>query len=92
MTLSGGFEAENLGIRHDGSRIRDDRLRILETSLRTSARSGGGLQYSANLQLRHGLEGLGGGLDAADLVDDPRRADFLSSQLQATVLRRFAVH
>lgn len=92
VTLSGGFEAENLGIRHDGSRIRDDRLRILETSLRTSARSGGGLQYSANLQLRHGLEGLGGGLDAADLADDPRRADFLSSQLQATVLRRFAVH
>ncbi len=92
LALTTGIEAENLAIRRSGTRFRDDRLRILETALRAAARAAGGMQYSANLQLRHGLKGLGAGLDADDLASDERRADFLSSQLQATALRRFATH
>lgn len=90
LWLSGGFEAENLAIRRAGTRLRDDRLRVVEAALRANARAAGGMQYSASLQLRRGLTGLGAGLDAADLATDVRRVDFLSSQLQATALHRFA--
>jgi hemolysin activation/secretion protein len=90
LTAAGGLEADNLAIRRAGTRVRDDRLRILETSLRGSLRAAWAMQYAGNLQLRHGLEALGGGLEAADLVDDPRRVDFMLVQLQATALRRFA--
>lgn len=92
VSLSTGFEAENLSIGRTGIRFRDDRLRVLETALRASARGAGNMQYSASLQLRHGMKGLGAGLDAADLLDDLRRADFFSSQLQAIALRRFGTH
>lgn len=92
LNVSAGFEADNLAIHRDGTRLREDRLRVLELALRASARASGGMQYSANLQLRHGLDGMGAGFEAADLVDDARRVDFLSSQLQATALRRFGMH
>jgi len=89
LNASLGFEADDLTIDRDGSAIREDRLRIIETALRGSFRAGA-TQYSANLQLRKGLTAFGGGLQAPDLVDDPRRADFLMTQLSATAYRRFA--
>ena len=47
-------------------------------------------QLSTNLQLRHGLDAFGSGLNASDLADDPRRADFLVTLMQASAYRRFA--
>ena len=55
-----------------------------------SWRGTGGTQYSANLQLRKGLDALGAGLQAPDLADDPRRVDFLLTQVTASIYRRFA--
>jgi hemolysin activation/secretion protein len=91
FTLNGSvaFDADELTINQDGSTVREDRLRIVETALRTSWR-GGGMQFSANLQVRKGLNALGGGLQALDMLDDPRRADFLLTQMQASAYRRFA--
>ena len=42
------------------------------------------------LQVRRGLDGLGSTLDALDLIDDPRRKDFLVTKLQFTEVMRFA--
>ncbi|MEJ0086532.1 MAG: ShlB/FhaC/HecB family hemolysin secretion/activation protein [Pseudomonadota bacterium] len=89
LTGSVGLEADDLTINRAGTAIREDRLRIIETALRGGFRAGA-IQYSAGLQLRKGLNGLGGGLQAADLAEDPRRADFLLTQLTASAYRRFA--
>jgi hemolysin activation/secretion protein len=84
-----GLEADDLTIDRDGVAIRADRLRIVETALRGGLRAGA-MQYSASLQLRKGLNEFGGGLQAAGLANDPRRADFLLTQLNASAYRRFA--
>jgi hemolysin activation/secretion protein len=91
FTLAAGaaFEADDLSIERLGERIREDRLRIAEASMRATWPIGT-TQFSANLQLRHGLDAFGAGLDAFDLVDDPRRSDFFVTLAQASVYRRFA--
>jgi hemolysin activation/secretion protein len=91
LSLNGslGLEADDLTIERDGAAMRADRLRIFETALRGTMRAGA-TQFSASLQLRKGLNALGGGLQAPDLADDPRRADFLLTQLSASAYRRFA--
>ena len=90
LSLSAAFDAEDLTINREGAEIRDDRLRVMEAGMRSSWRGPGGTQYSANLQLRKGLDALGAGLQAPDLADDPRRIDFLLTQSSATLYRRFA--
>ena len=57
---------------------------------RASWRGETAAQYSANLLLRKGIDGLGAGLQALDLAEDPRRVDFLLWQFSASVYRRFA--
>jgi hemolysin activation/secretion protein len=89
LTGSLAFDADDLTIDRAGDIIRDDRLRILEGALRASWQAGA-TQLSANLQLRQGLDAFGSGLDAADLPDDPRRADFFVMLMQASAYRRFA--
>jgi len=91
LSLSGslGFEADDLVIERADNIIRDDRLRILEAILRTNWLAGA-TRLSANLQLRHGLDAFGSGLDASDLANDPRRADFIVTLMQASAYRRFA--
>jgi hemolysin activation/secretion protein len=89
LAASAAFEADDLTIERSGTGIREDRLRIVETSLRAGWPLGAA-QFSANLQLRHGLNGLGSGLQAPDLAVDPRRADFFVTLAQATAYRRFA--
>jgi hemolysin activation/secretion protein len=91
LTASGAFEADDLTIDRDGAPIREDRLRVTEAALRASWRAGA-TQLSANFQLRHGLNGLGGGLKSIGLAADPRRADFTVTLAQATAYRRFAQH
>jgi hemolysin activation/secretion protein len=75
VALSATFEAED--------------FQILAGS-RASWRSGERTQYSVSLELRQGLDTLGAGLQATDLVDDRRRSDFLLTRLQAVRLTRFA--
>ncbi len=91
LSLSGslGFEADDLVIDRAGDIIRDDRLRIVEGILRAGWRAGT-TQLTTNLQLRHGLDAFGSGLNASDLADDPRRADFIVTLMQASAYRRFA--
>ena len=91
LTAGAGFEADDLAIDRLGDVIRDDRLRILETSLRATWPAGS-TQMSANLQLRQGLDAFGAGLESMDLVADPRRSDFLVMLAQASAFRRFAEH
>ena len=90
LSVSAAFDAEDLTINREGAEIRDDRLRVFEAGMRSSWRGTGGTQYSANLQLRKGLDALGAGLQAPDLAEDPRRIDFLLTQFSASIYRRFA--
>ncbi len=90
LSIGAAFDADGLMIDRGGVAIREDRLRIVETTLRGTLRSAGATQYSAGLVLRKGLDAFGAGLQAADLVNDPRRVDFLLAQLTGTVYRRFA--
>jgi hemolysin activation/secretion protein len=90
LTLAGGFELDDLAIQRDGAIIREDRLRIAETGLRANWRGSHAIQYSANLLVRKGFDSFGGGLQSVGFAQDSRRADFLVTQLQSTVYRRFA--
>ena len=90
LTANATFEADDLTIDRDGLAIREDRLRIIDAGLRASWQ--GEAAYSMNLRLRKGLNGMGAGLQAEDLPDDPRRFDFLITLLQGSASRRFAEH
>jgi hemolysin activation/secretion protein len=88
LTLTGGFEAEDLEISQDGSVFRDDRLRVLEAGARSAWRVGDSTQLSSLGKIRKGVDALGAGLRADDLADDPRTAGFLLAQLQLTSFTR----
>jgi hemolysin activation/secretion protein len=90
LALIGALEAEDLLIERHGTRLREDRLRILEGGLRAGWRSGNGLQYSASVALRQGLSALGAELDAPYLAHDPRSLDFTTLQASGGFYRRFA--
>jgi hemolysin activation/secretion protein len=87
--IAGGFEADDLSIERAGAVIRQDRLRVAETGLRANWRGAASFQYSANILVRKGFDQFGGGLQSV-YANDSRRADFWVTQLQSTVLRRFA--
>jgi hemolysin activation/secretion protein len=90
LLLTGGFEADDLAIDRDGTTIREDRLRIVESGLRGSWRGAATTQYSMSALLRQGLDAFGGGLQSDDLMIDDRRADFLVTQFSGSAARRFA--
>jgi hemolysin activation/secretion protein len=90
LTLTGGFEADDLAIERTGATVREDRLRIVETGLRGSWRGEAATQYALSGVLRKGLDAFGGGLQADDLPADDRRVDFLVAQFTGTAARRFA--
>jgi hemolysin activation/secretion protein len=87
---SASFDWDDLDISRDDTRLRTERLRVLEVGARLSGRVGTSSQYLFGLQVRRGLDGFGSTLDALDLRDDPRRKDFLVTKLQFTELTRFA--
>jgi hemolysin activation/secretion protein len=91
LSIGAAFDADDLIIERGGLAMREDRLRIFETGLRGTWRGAGITQYSANLLWRKGVNAFGAGLQAHDLAEDPRRADFLLTQLSGAVYRRFAV-
>jgi hemolysin activation/secretion protein len=90
LTLTGGFEADDLTIDREGVVVREDRLRVFEGGLRSAWRGEHGMQYSANLALRKGVNAFGAGLQALDLPVDERDAGFLVAQLNGSSSRRFA--
>jgi hemolysin activation/secretion protein len=92
LSIGAAFDADDLIIERSGIAIREDRLRIAETSLRGSWRSAGATQYSAGLVLRKGLDAFGAGLQSRGSWVDARREDFLLTQFTGTVYRRFATH
>jgi hemolysin activation/secretion protein len=89
LSVSATLEAENFQIRRDGTELRDERLRVLQLGSRAGWRSAGRTQYQVTLDLRGGFDDFGAGLEAADLGDDPRRADFLLGRLGFVQLTRF---
>ena len=90
LVASGAFEADDLTIDRDGLSIREDRMRVIDAGLRASWAGETATQYSMNLRMRKGLDAFGAGLQATDLLVDPRRADFLITLLQGSSSRRFA--
>jgi hemolysin activation/secretion protein len=87
---SAGFDWDDLDITRDDTRLRTEKLRVVEVGGRISGRVGTSSQYSLGMQVRRGLDAFGSTLDATDIVDDPRRQDFLVTKLQFTELVRFA--
>jgi hemolysin activation/secretion protein len=90
LSLGAALEADDFTVDLDGTDLREERLRILETGMRAGWHGVAGIQFAANVQLRKGLDALGAGLRALDLTDDPRSVDFLSAQLGGSAYRRFA--
>jgi len=89
LTLTGGFDTDDLTIDRDGEAIRQDDLVVFEAGLRAGWHLGA-MQFSSGLLVRKGVDAFGAGLDARDLAVDPRRDDFILTQLTTTVYRRFA--
>lgn len=87
---SASFDWDDLGIARDDSQLRTEKLRVLELGGRVSGRMGTSSQYLLGLQVRRGLNAFGSELEALDIVDDPRRKDFLVTKLQFTELVSFA--
>jgi hemolysin activation/secretion protein len=90
LNWSVAFDWDDLDILRDDLRLRREELRALELGGRVSGRIGSSSQYMVGVQVRRGLDAFGSGLEALDLLDDPRRTDFLVTKLQFTELTRFA--
>jgi hemolysin activation/secretion protein len=90
LSWSAGFDWDDLDITRHETRLRTEKLRVLEVGGRISGSAGASSQYLLGLQVRRGLNGFGSTLDAMDIADDPRRKDFLLTKLQFTELVRFA--
>jgi hemolysin activation/secretion protein len=86
LTLNAGLDLDDLEITRAGERLRDERLRMLKVGSSSSWRSGGAVQYAASVDLVKGLDALGSGLAAADLLYDPRRPDFALTRVSFTRL------
>ena len=87
---SASFDWDDLGISRDDTQLRTEKLRVLEIGGRVSGRMGTSSQYLLGVQVRRGLNAFGSELEALDIVNDPRRKDFLVTKLQFTELVRFA--
>ena len=86
VALAAGLDVDNQLTDQAGAVLRHDQLRIADLGFQAASGNGAGTQYSAALDLRRGLNALGSELQAADLVPDPRRLDFLLTRLQLTQL------
>jgi hemolysin activation/secretion protein len=86
VALAAGLDVDNQLTDRAGAVLRDDRLRIADLGFQAASGSGAAAQYAVALDLRRGLDAFGSDLQAADLVPDPRRKDFLLTRLQFTRL------
>jgi hemolysin activation/secretion protein len=90
LSLSAGLDLDDLAIARSGERLRDERLRMLKVGSSWNWRHGATVQYAGSVDVVKGLDALGSGLDALDLVADPRRVDFALSRLTFTRLSRIS--
>jgi hemolysin activation/secretion protein len=90
LAWSAAFDWDDLEITREDTGVRSEKTRVFELGGRVTGRTGSASHYVLGLQVRRGLDALGSQLDARDLVDDPRRKDFLITRLQFTELVRFA--
>ena len=86
VAIAAGLDVDNQLTDRAGAVLRDDRLRVADLGFQAVSGSGAAAQYAVALDLRRGLDALGSQLQAADLVPDPRRKDFLLTRLQLTRL------
>lgn len=84
-----GLESTDLEIEYSRWILRDESLRLFKAGLHRQVRHGD-VDYAGSIELIKGLGGLGSGLVALDLANDPRRADFLAWRLSGVRLARFA--
>jgi hemolysin activation/secretion protein len=88
LTLTAGLDLDDLEILRSGTRIRDERLRMLKVGSNWNWRSGTTVLYAGTIDVVKGLDGLGSGLYALDLARDPRSAEFALTRLSFTRLSR----
>jgi hemolysin activation/secretion protein len=81
VSVSGTLEAEDFEIVRDTTELRQERLRVVQLGSRVGWRNAGRTQYLATVDIRKGLDEFGAGLQATDLIEDTRRADFLLTRL-----------
>jgi len=89
ISVTGGFDLADLEIVRSDAMLRDERLRMLKAGTLFLWQGGAKTQWASSVELVKGLDGLGAGLTALDLVDDPRQADFFLTHLSLTRLTRF---
>lgn len=89
ISVTGGFDLADLEIVRSDAMLRDERLRMLKTGVLFLWQGGAKTQWASSVEVVKGLDGLGAGLTALDLVDDPRSADFFLTHLSLTRLTRF---
>ena len=89
ISLTAGFDLADLEIVRSDAMLRDERLRMLKAGTLFLWQGGSKTQWASSVEAVKGLDGLGAGLTALDLVDDPRTADFFLTHLSLTRLTRF---
>jgi hemolysin activation/secretion protein len=89
ISLSGGLDIADLEIVSSDVMLRDEQLRMLKAGTLFLWQGSAKTQWASSVDIVKGLHGLGAGLTALDLVDDPRRADFFLTHLSVTRLTRF---
>jgi hemolysin activation/secretion protein len=89
ISLTGGFDLADLEIVQSDAMLRDERLRMVKAGTLFLWQGGAKTQWASSVEVVKGLNGLGAGLTALDLVDDPRAVDFFLTHLSLTRLTRF---
>jgi len=90
ISLTGGLDAADLEIVRSDAMLRDERLRMLKAGTQFLWQGSVKTQWASSVDVVKGLDGLGAGLTALDLAEDPRRADFFLTHLSLTRLTRFS--
>ncbi len=89
ISLSGGLDLADLEIVRSDAMLRDERLRMLKAGTQLLWQGGAKTQWASSVEVVNGIDGLGAGLTALDLAEDPRRVDFFLTHLSLTRLTRF---
>ena len=88
LSVSGALDLDDLIVTQDGVTLQADRLRVLELAVLAGWHDALA-QYASALTLRHGLSGLGAGLQG-ELFDPARRDDFTDLQLHLERLQQLS--
>jgi hemolysin activation/secretion protein len=75
VELTFALRAEDLAIDRGNVLLRDERLRLVEISSRWIGMPRRSRQFAASVELVQGLDGMGAGIRADDIANDPRQTD-----------------